>query len=51
MKTSVVFPQREIGNDPGVIRDFVQAVEAMGYDCLYVSEGGYTGWCPEGRVP
>jgi len=31
MKIGVVFPQTEIGDDPAVIRDYAQAVEAMGY--------------------
>jgi probable F420-dependent oxidoreductase len=31
MKIGVVFPQVEIGNDPSAIRDYAQAVEAMGY--------------------
>lgn len=31
MKIGVVFPQVEIGNDPTAIRDYAQAVEAMGY--------------------
>ncbi len=31
MKTGVVFPQTEIGQDPAMIRDYAQAVEAMGY--------------------
>ena len=31
MKVGVVFPQTEIGQDPAVIRDYAQAVEAMGY--------------------
>jgi probable F420-dependent oxidoreductase len=31
MKVGVVFPQTEIGQDPVVIRDYAQAVEAMGY--------------------
>lgn len=31
MKIGVVFPQTEIGRDPAVIRDYAQAVEAMGY--------------------
>ncbi len=38
MKTSVVFPQIEMGDDPILIRDFVQAVEGMGYDCLHVPD-------------
>jgi probable F420-dependent oxidoreductase len=31
MNVGVVFPQTEIGNDPAAIRDYAQAVEAMGY--------------------
>src|ERR1700687_1944161 len=31
MKIGVVFPQTEFGNDPQAIRDYAQAVEAMGY--------------------
>ncbi len=31
MKIGVVFPQTEIGNDPGGIREYAQAVESMGY--------------------
>ena len=31
MQVGVVFPQTEIGQDPAVIRDYAQAVEAMGY--------------------
>jgi len=31
MDIGVVFPQVEIGNDPAAIRDYVQAVEGMGY--------------------
>ena len=31
MKIGVVFPQVEIGQDPGAIRDYAQAVEATGY--------------------
>jgi len=31
MKIGVVFPQTEIGRDPAMIRDYAQAVEAMGY--------------------
>ncbi|MDR7482065.1 MAG: LLM class F420-dependent oxidoreductase [Armatimonadota bacterium] len=34
MRFGVVFPQTEIGTDPGAIRDFAQAVEEMGYDHL-----------------
>ena len=31
MKIGVVFPQTDIGNDPTGIREYAQAVEAMGY--------------------
>ncbi len=36
MRLGVVFPQTEIGSDPVVIRDFAQAVEALGYDHLLI---------------
>jgi probable F420-dependent oxidoreductase len=36
MKTGVVFPQIEFGNDPHAIRDYAQAAEALGYDYLLV---------------
>ena len=31
MRIGVVFPQTEFGNDPGAIREYAQAVEALGY--------------------
>ena len=31
MRIGAIFPQTEIGNDPGAIRAYAQAVEAMGY--------------------
>lgn len=34
MKTGVVFPQTEIGDDPVAIRDFAIAIEEMGFDHL-----------------
>ena len=36
MKLGVVFPQTEIGNDPIVIRDYVQAAEQLGYEHVLV---------------
>jgi probable F420-dependent oxidoreductase len=38
MRTGVVFPTMEIGNDPVAIRDFAQAAEALGYDHLTFQE-------------
>ena len=34
MDIGVVFPQTEIGSDPGAIRDYVQAVEDLDYSHL-----------------
>ena len=31
LETGVVFPQYEIGNDPVVIKDYIQVVEGLGY--------------------
>ena len=36
MNIGAVFPQTEIGSDPAAIRDYVQAVEALGYSHLIV---------------
>ncbi len=36
MKVGVVFPQTEIGSDPGAVRDYVQAAEDLGYSHLIV---------------
>jgi len=38
VRVGVVFPQTEIGNDPGVIREFAQAVEELGYQYLLAYE-------------
>ena len=38
MKFGVVFPQTEIGNDPGVIREFAQAADDLGYEHLLAFE-------------
>ena len=44
MNISVVFPQVEIGQDPAVIRDYAQAVEALGYTHILSSCSG--SWPP-----
>ena len=36
MELGVVFPQTEIGVDAAAIRDYAQAVEALGYDYLLI---------------
>ena len=36
MKYGVVFPKTEIDPDPIVIRDYVQAIESLGYDYLLI---------------
>ena len=38
MQIGVTFPQREIRADPGAIREFVQAVEELGYDHLVIAD-------------
>jgi len=36
MRIGAVFPQTEIGSDPGVIREYVTAVEEMGFEHLVI---------------
>ena len=36
MKLGVVFPQTEIGSDPGGVREYAQAAEEMGYNHIIV---------------
>ena len=36
MKAGVVFPQIEIGSDPGAIREYVQTAEGLGYSHMLV---------------
>jgi probable F420-dependent oxidoreductase len=38
MKLGAVFPQTEIGADPAAIRDYVHALEGLGYDYLMTYE-------------
>ena len=54
MQIGVVFPQTEIGSDPGVIREYVQAVEHFGYQHLVVYDhvlGADTTGRPDWRGP
>lgn len=48
MQVGVVFPQREIGSDPGAIRAYAQAAETLGYAHL-VAYDHVLGGEPEGR--
>jgi probable F420-dependent oxidoreductase len=36
MRIGVTFPQTEIGNDPGAIRDYAQTAEALGYSHILI---------------
>jgi hypothetical protein len=36
VRLGVIFPQTEIGADPGAVRDFARAAEALGYDHLHI---------------
>ncbi len=38
MRIGVIFPQAEIGDDPGVIREYAQAVEEMGYTHILATD-------------
>ena len=38
MNVGAIFPQTEIGTDLGAIRAFVQAVEAFGYDSIFIAD-------------
>jgi alkanesulfonate monooxygenase SsuD/methylene tetrahydromethanopterin reductase-like flavin-dependent oxidoreductase (luciferase family) len=38
VRAGVIFPQTECGTDVKVIGEFVQAVEDMGYDHLFVAD-------------
>ena len=38
MEIGAIFPQTELSADPGAIREFVQAVEAMRYANLFVAD-------------
>ena len=53
MRIGVVFPQTEIGADPMAVRDYAQAVEALGYDHLLAYDhvlganpASHPGWRP-----
>ena len=36
MRVGVVYPQIELGGDPGAVKAFAQAAEALGYDHLVI---------------
>jgi probable F420-dependent oxidoreductase len=38
MRIGVIFPQNEIGTDPGVIREYAQAVEELGYTHILATD-------------
>ena len=38
MQFGVVFPQTEIGADPGAIREYVQAAEGLGYSYIFIAD-------------
>ncbi len=50
MRVGVIFPQTEYGNDPGLIRDFGQTAEALGYAHILVFDH-VLGAVHEGREP
>src|SRR5919198_6736691 len=38
VKVGAIFPQTEIGTDLGAIRAFVQTVEELGYDSIFIAD-------------
>ena len=36
MRAGVVYPQIELGGDPGAVKAFAQAAESLGYDHLVI---------------
>jgi probable F420-dependent oxidoreductase len=50
MQLGVVFPQTEIGTDPGAVRDYAQAAEALGYEHLLVFDHVLGGEPRDGRT-
>ena len=38
MQVGAIFPQTEIGADPGAVHEFVQATEDLGYDHLFIAD-------------
>src|SRR5690348_8752583 len=54
MRIGVVFPQTEIGSDPGAVREYAQAVEEMGYSHILAYDhvlGASTATRPGWRGP
>ena len=38
MQIGAIFPQTEIGSDPGAIREYAQAAEELGYSHLFIAD-------------
>ena len=38
MQIGAIFPQTEIGSDPGAIREYAQAAEGLGYSHLFIAD-------------
>lgn len=38
MELGAIFPQTEISPDPGAVREFVQGLEALGYDHVFIAD-------------
>src|SRR5436190_20991717 len=54
MRIGAVFPQSEIGDDPAVIREYVQTVEELGYRHILIYDhvlGASTATRPNWRGP
>ena len=38
MQIGAIFPQTEIGSDPGAIKEYAQAAEGLGYSHLFIAD-------------
>jgi hypothetical protein len=49
MKTGVVYPQTELGGDPGAVKAFAQAAEDLGYDHIVIYTMSSAPFMPAGN--
>ena len=51
MQLSAFFPTRDIGSDPGKIRDWAQAAEELGYAAIEVADHVFGATARDGWTP
>ena len=48
MLLNALFPTRDIGTDPAKIRDWAQAAEGLGFNCIEVADHVFGAQAPRG---